>query len=79
MPTVVDINFIERMKGDMSLVSQFYDDPAATLEEAGVSEQFSSAVLQRDGKALLAMGWSSEEMEVAFSGRHTSSQFYCSK
>ncbi|QTH60316.1 hypothetical protein [Corynebacterium hindlerae] len=63
----------------MSLVSQFYDDPAATLEEAGVSEEFSNAVLRRDGKALLAMGWKSEEMEVAFSGRHTSNQFYCSK
>lgn len=57
MPAVMDINFIERMKGDMSLVSQFYDDPAATLEEAGVSEEFSNAVLRRDGKALLAMGW----------------------
>lgn len=79
MPAVMDINFIERMKGDMSLVSQFYDDPAATLEEAGVSEELSNAVLRCDGKALLAMGWKSEEMEVAFSGRHTSNQFYCSK
>lgn len=79
MPAVMDIKFIERMRGDMSLVSQFYDDPAATLGEAGVSEEFSNAVLRRDGKALLAMGWGSEEMEVAFSGRHTSNQFYCSK
>ncbi len=77
--SLLNAKFIERMKGDMSLVSQFYDDPAATLGEAGVSEEFSNAVLRRDGKALLAMGWGSEEMEVAFSGRHTSNQFYCSK
>ncbi len=31
MPAVMDIKFIERMKGDMSLVSQFYDDPAAGI------------------------------------------------
>ncbi|WP_448860102.1 hypothetical protein [Corynebacterium propinquum] len=79
MPAVMDIKFIERMKGDISLVSQFYDDPATTLGKAGVSEEFSNAVLQRDGKALLAMGWRSEEMEVAFSGLHTSSPFYCGK
>ncbi len=79
MPAVMDIKFIERMKGDISLVSQFYDDPATTLEKAGVSEEFSNAVLQREGKKLLAMGWGSEEMEVAFSGLHTSSPFYCGK
>lgn len=79
MPAVMDIKFIERMKGDISLVSQFYDDPATTLEKAGVSKEFSNAVLQRDGKKLLAMGWGSEEMEVAFSGLHTSSPFYCGK
>ena len=33
----MDIKFIESMKGNMSLVSQFYDDPATTLGEAGVS------------------------------------------
>ena len=79
MPAVIDIKFSERMKGDISLVSQCYDDPATTLEKAGVSEEFSNAVLQRDGKKLLAMGWGSEEMEVAFSGLHTSSPFYCGK
>ncbi|QPK79029.1 hypothetical protein G7Y31_11105 [Corynebacterium lizhenjunii] len=77
MQAVLDKTFVDRMKADLALVAQFYDNPAATLEEAGVSEEFARAILHRDGNALLAMGWNAEEMNVALSGGHTSSPFHC--